>query len=96
MKQGKKLKGTNVYMNDHLTRKNAEIARKARLMRRQSKIQNTWVYNCKTFIKLNGPPEEAKVLAIRSMSDLDRYGDETPASIVRGGGAPGEEQSNGF
>ncbi|XP_054645488.1 uncharacterized protein LOC129188661 [Dunckerocampus dactyliophorus] len=29
LKQGKKLKGTNFYMNDHLTKRNAEIAKKA-------------------------------------------------------------------
>lgn len=64
-------------MNDHLTRKNAEIARKARQLRRLQKIQSTWVSNCKIFIKLNGSPEEAKVLVIRDCSDLDRFGGGT-------------------
>lgn len=73
LKQGRKLKGTNVYLNDHLTKRNAEIARKARYLRKQKKIQNTWVTNCKIFIKLNGTPEEAKVLVIRSMEELDKY-----------------------
>lgn len=30
------------------------------------KIQTTWTKNCKIFIKLNGTPEEAKVLMVRS------------------------------
>lgn len=29
IKQGKKLRGTNVYINDHLTKRDADIARKA-------------------------------------------------------------------
>ena len=40
LKQGKKLKGTNVYMNDHLTKRNAEIAKKARDLRKEKKIQH--------------------------------------------------------
>jgi len=42
-------------------------------MKKQKKIQNTWTTNCKIFIKLNGTPEEAKVLVIRNMEDLDKY-----------------------
>lgn len=73
LKQGCKLKGTNVYMNDHLTQRNAVIARKARFLRMQNKIQSTWVTNCKIFIKLNGTPEEAKVLVIRDIKELEKY-----------------------
>lgn len=73
MKQGKKLKGTNIYLNDHLTKKNADIAKKARFLRKQSKIQNTWVMNCKIYIKLNGPPELAKVLVVRDIDELNKY-----------------------
>lgn len=73
LKQGRKLKGSNVYLNDHLTRKNAEIARKARFLRKHNKIQSTWVSNCKVFIKLNGAPEQAKVLVVRSLEDLNRF-----------------------
>lgn len=73
LKQGRKLKGTEVYMNDHLTRKNAEIAKKARELRRLKRIQSTWTRNCKIFIKLNGSPEEARVLVVKNLSDLDTY-----------------------
>lgn len=41
LKQGRQLKGTNVYMNENLIKKNADIARKARLLRYQKKIQST-------------------------------------------------------
>lgn len=53
-KQGRKLKGTNVYINEHLTSHNAAIARAARHLKKQKKIQHTWTSNCKIFIKLNG------------------------------------------
>ncbi|KAJ8408799.1 hypothetical protein AAFF_G00246170 [Aldrovandia affinis] len=71
LKQGRKLKGSNVYLNEHLTKRNADIARKARYMKKQRKIQTTWTTNCKVFIKLNGTPEEAKV--IRNIEELDKY-----------------------
>lgn len=73
LKQGKKLKGTNVYMNDHLTKRNADIAKKARELRREKKIQQTWTWNCKVFIKLNGTPEDAKVLLIKDIEELNVY-----------------------
>lgn len=73
LRQGRKLKGTNVYVNEHLTKKNGDIARRARFLRKENKIQSTWTANCKVFIKLNGSPEEAKVLLIREIAELDPY-----------------------
>ena len=32
-----------------------------------------WTMNCKVFIKLNGTPEEAKVLVVRDITELDKY-----------------------
>ncbi len=74
LRQAKKLKGTGVYLNEHLTKKNADIARHARILRKQNKIQATWTRNCKVMIRLNGTPEEAKVYAIRELKELDQYG----------------------
>lgn len=73
LRQGKKLKGTDVYLKEHLTKRNADVARKARFLRKQRKIQSTWTANCKIFIKLKGTPEEAKVLVIRDIEELDKY-----------------------
>lgn len=70
LKQGRKLKGSDVNINKHLTKRNAE---KARYLKKQEKIQHTWTTNCKIFIKLNWTPEEAKVLMVRSIEELDRY-----------------------
>ena len=39
LKQSKNLKGTNIYINEHLTDRNNEIAKKARLLRKQGKYQ---------------------------------------------------------
>lgn len=73
LKQGRKLKGTNVYINEHLTKKNSDIARKACFLKKQNKIQATWSSNCKIYIKLNGSPEKAKILCIKDENELDKY-----------------------
>ena len=73
MKLWRKLEGTNVYLNEHLTKKNATIARQLRILRRAGKIQSTWTQNCKIFIKLNGTPEEAKTYVIKDLAELDKY-----------------------
>lgn len=73
LKQGKMLRGTDVFLNEHLTKKNAMLAREARLLRKQKKILSTWSNNCKVFVKTNGTPEESKVVLIRSMEDLEKY-----------------------
>ncbi|MEQ2218812.1 hypothetical protein XENOCAPTIV_008504 [Xenoophorus captivus] len=73
LKQGRLLKGSDVFINEHLTKKNGDIARKARFLRRQKKIRSTWTTNCKVFIKLIGTPEEAKVLVVRDITELDKY-----------------------
>lgn len=72
LKQGK-LKGSDVYINEHLTKKNADIARVARNLRKQMKIQATWTRNGKVIIKLNGTPEEAKIITVRDLRELERF-----------------------
>ena len=70
LKNGKKLKGTNVYMNDHLTSRNAETASLARQMKREKKIETTWVRNCNVFIKTKG---DEKIKIIRDKSELSQF-----------------------
>lgn len=72
LKQGRKLKGTNVFMNEHLTKKNADIAREARWLKKQNKIQSTWS-SSRVYIKLNGPPEQERVFWIREGQEVDCY-----------------------
>ena len=65
LRQGKKLQNTGVYLNEHLTRKNIQIAKYARKLRKENKIKDTWVRNCAVFIrkhddsvrKMSGPED---------------------------------------
>lgn len=70
LKWGKKLRGTNVYVNEHLTAKQANLAKTARLLRKQGKIQSTWTRNCKIFVKANGPADSAKIRLVKCMDDF--------------------------
>lgn len=71
LRQGKKLKGTDVYINEHLSKTNADLARRARFLKKDRKIQATWTSNCRVYVKTNGGPEEAKVICIRSLEQLE-------------------------
>lgn len=51
LRQGRKLKGTNLYINERLAKKQAYIASKVRQLKKQGKNQTTWTVNCKVFIK---------------------------------------------
>lgn len=82
LRQGKNLKGTNVYMNEHLTKINADLAKRARFLKKQGKIQATWTSNCRIYVKLNGSPEEAKVLCIRSMEQLEKLSNHQSTTRV--------------
>lgn len=71
--QGKNLKGSDVYERAS-NKKNANIARQARNLRKQNKIKATWTRNCKVMIRLNGAtPEEARAITVRDRQDLDQY-----------------------
>lgn len=73
LRNARKLKGTGVYVNEHLTKRNADIAKEARILKKERKIQDTWTRNCKIHIKLNGPPEQAKVIVIKDCKELEQY-----------------------
>ena len=77
LKQASNLKGSKVYINEHLTKKNAAIAKRARALSMAKKIEWTWTWNCKVFIKqLGSTPEQQKISIIRDISELDKYDDE--------------------
>ena len=81
MKARKNLKNraTAVYINEHLTERTFIIAYHARQLKKQNIIANTWTIDCRVFVKLNGEtPEQQKVLAIRSVNDLDHLKTSTP------------------
>ena len=58
-------------MNEHLTKRKGEIARQARILKKEKRIQDTWTRNCKIMIRLNGTPEQANVIAVRDIEALE-------------------------
>lgn len=58
LQQTRKLKGTGVYLNEHLTKKNAEIAKWSRILRKQNKIQATWTRNGKVYMLCYRKPQQ--------------------------------------
>ena len=59
-----------MFINEHLTKKNGEIAQKARLLRGQGKISTMWTRDCKVSIKIIVVPEVAKIHQIKDMNDF--------------------------
>ena len=47
----KQLRGTNIYINEHLTPKNAHIFKLAREMRQKNRIEGCWTANCKVLVR---------------------------------------------
>lgn len=72
MKKAKMLKGSNVFINEHLTKKNSELAWKARTLRKQHRIASTWIRDCKVFIRTVGSPEVARTHVIKSNDDFQK------------------------
>ncbi|XP_041957671.1 uncharacterized protein LOC121715803 [Alosa sapidissima] len=70
--QGFKLKGSGVYMNEHITKKNGDIAKEARFLRKGNKIKATWTRNGKVLIRTNGATlEEQRAIVVREISELE-------------------------
>ena len=42
---------SGVYLNEHLTQKNVQIAKYARKLRKDEDISDTWVRNCAVFLR---------------------------------------------
>ena len=70
LQNSRRLKNAKIFVNEHLTKKNARTASEARRLRRDKKIMFTWTRNCKVFIKTFGSPEAARVVHIKDISDL--------------------------
>lgn len=62
LKQSRNLKGTGLYINEHLIKKNAEIAGNASMLGKKTrfKTHGQGMGEC----LLNGPPEQAKVFVL--------------------------------
>ncbi|XP_057673809.1 uncharacterized protein LOC130904797 [Corythoichthys intestinalis] len=66
LNQHRHLKGSKIFLNDNLTRRNAEIARKARQLKKAGKIANTCVSDCRILVKT----QDMKIKAITSLDQL--------------------------
>lgn len=74
LQQGFKLKGTGVFVNEHLTRKNGNIAYAARQLKKAKKIKATWSRNGKVYIRsIGATPEEERAVRVKEMEELNRY-----------------------
>ena len=73
LRNAKRLREFQIYINEHLTKKNATIARQARILRKQQKIISTWTRNCKVFVKFNTDSEHTQIMAISAIEELDRF-----------------------
>ena len=75
LSQAKNIKGTNAFINEHLTHNNAELARLARQYKKRRLIQSTRIRNCKIFIRTIGSnPENSTVFTILEKSYFIKYG----------------------
>ena len=70
LKQGKKLQGTDVFLNEHLTRKNAQIARHAKDLRKSGDVTDTWTRQCAVFVRMKG----RSVKKVSNMQDFPVLG----------------------
>ena len=71
MKNARKLKGSNVYINEHLTKRNSDLAYKARKYKKMGLITSTWTYNCVVMIKIKGAtPDDCKYIKINDEKDF--------------------------
>lgn len=76
LQQGKKLSGTKVFINEHLTRKNAGIARYARNLRSNKHIEGTWTKDGLVFVK----KKDLSVRKILNPEDFQKF--DLPAMQV--------------
>ncbi len=51
LKQGRMLRGSNVFIKQHVTKRAADIGRKAGFLKNQGQIVNPWSTKCKVFMK---------------------------------------------
>jgi hypothetical protein len=57
-----KLDGSDVYVSEHLTKKNANLARLARTLKKRGHIIQTWTRNGKVFSKWKSPINEQEMV----------------------------------
>jgi len=61
------LKGTDIYINEHLSRHNRELFRQARQLKREKKIVSAWSEHCCVYVKIH---EGGRRVKVRSLADI--------------------------
>lgn len=74
LKNRSKLKGKNIYISEHLTKRNNQLFYRARMLCKDKRISRAWIRNSKLFVRTNGEPNVAKNYAIVSDNDFQRFG----------------------
>ena len=72
MNAKKALRGTVVYINEHLTRETNALFAKARTMVNEKRMYGAWTQNYLLYIKLN-ESQGSKIIKNATTSDLDQY-----------------------
>ena len=70
MHRRKSLNGSNVFLNDQLTRLNNELFAEARRLKKEGQLYGTWTMNCNIFAKKT---EHDKKVLIKCKGDLDKF-----------------------
>lgn len=65
----KKMWGSGVFVNEHLTKKNGQIAKRARELKKAGKLMDTWVRDTKVFIKI----AEKQVRVVKNIEELSQF-----------------------
>lgn len=60
----------NIYLNDHLTKFNESIAKRARDLKREGHIFSTWTRDCKVFVRKT---KDGRATAIKKELDLNAF-----------------------
>ena len=68
MKRGA-LKGTDIYLNDHLSTHSGEFFRQARQVKRDKKMHSAWTQNCCVLVEIR---EDGQRLKVKTLADLAR------------------------
>ena len=70
LRNSKNLKDSDVFINENLTAKNGLIAQQARQMKRQGRIEATWVRNGAVFIKCSASDKSVVVKSVDALSKI--------------------------
>ena len=62
-----------VYVNEHLTKRNAQIASRARLLTKQRKLIGTWTRNGTVFVKFIDSGKATKVISVKDINYLSQF-----------------------